>query len=156
MKKIKLFIAVILICVAGNLSALDGLFFGVGPEVSAYTREGVAVGGSLVAGLELNPQFATGLKLDYFYDLDTVNAMDAQAFFRYSLPLMGLFLQAEAGLVAFFEHGETFPSFSAGLSAGWRYKLSQDLFIEPAVRFGYPNIWAVGILAGYKFSLGKD
>ena len=152
--KQKLFVLLIFICMASNLSALEGLFTGAGFETGAFTRRGAAIGGGLMAGYEINPHFSAGLRMALLHDLDTITTLNIQGFFRYQLPLPidGFFAQAEAGIVMFFEAGETFPAFSAGLAAGWRFSFTDNWFMEPVLRFGYPYMWGFGVMAGYRFS----
>jgi len=163
MKKCTVFSGLFLLCLAVRLPASDSfsskvLFIGFRPEVNAHTREVVAAGGGFLFGFDLNQYFATGLRIGFFHNMDTVATLEPQAFFRYYIPwkqwppdLGGFFVQAEAGYVAYFEYGETFHAFSGGLSAGWRSVITKNWVMEPAVRFGYPYIWGVGITAGYRF-----
>ncbi|MCL2761805.1 MAG: hypothetical protein FWD36_01170 [Treponema sp.] len=152
--KQKIFIAVVLCCVAVSLPAMDNLFIGFSPELSAHTRSGFAVGGGLLIGLDLSSQFAAGVKLAYFSDMDTVTSLDTQAFFRYNLPLPvnGFFAQAEAGLVIYTEFEETFPAVAGGLAAGYHFDFNDKLFMEAAGRFGYPYMWGAGLLIGIRIA----
>ena len=138
--------------------ALDTLFIGFGPEVNGHSRKGAALGLNLIFGMDFDTYFATGLKTSFSHDFDTVNVWNFQLFFRYYLPWLrsavpvsGFFVQAETGGLLAFEDNEIFPTFSAGISAGWRYNLPRNWYIEPAVRFGYPHIWGLEITAGYRF-----
>jgi len=145
-----------------TIHAIDALFIGFGPEVNGYSRKGAALGVNVVFGMEFDTCFTTGLSTGFSHDLGTVSVWNFQLLFRYylpwlrsSVPVGGFFVQAESGGILAFEHGENFPTFSAGISAGWRYNLPRNWYIEPAVRFGYPHIWGLGITAGYRFYL-KD
>ena len=154
----KLLCTIAVIFLAGNAFALDSVFVGIGPEVNAHTRNGAALGGSFLAGIDLNKHFATGVKFGYSNNLDTVSCIEPQAFFRYSppLPLPGrIFLQAEAGSVIYFEFKEAYPAFSGGLALGWRFNFGGNWFAEPAFRGGYPYKWAFGAIAGYSFPIGQ-
>ena len=149
----------LLLCAIGSLSAIDidDLFVGAGLELNAHTRERLAAGAGLVAGIDFNSMFAMGLKFYFSHNFDTVGALEPLAFFRYYLPLNmplgNLFVQAEAGSVIYFEYGKAYPAFSGGLSAGWRFDLPKNWYVEPAVRGGYPFAFGVGVTAGYKFNL---
>ena len=159
--KIRLLCIVLLLCLTVNIyaeetsstSTPNAIFVGLGPEVNANTRKGMAIGGVFTGGYEISSQFAVGLKTAYSHNLDTISALEPLAFFRYYLPLVpvGPFLQVEAGSAIYFEHGESHPSFSGGLSAGWRFDFLQDLYVEPALRLGYPHMWGIGVTVGYKF-----
>jgi len=151
--KQKILIFLVFLCVASNLSALEGLFTGAGFETGAFTRRGAAIGGGLMAGYEINPQFSAGLIMALLHDLDTITTLNIQGFFRYQLPLPidGFFAQAETGIALFFESNETFPAFSIGLAGGWRFNFTQNWFAESLLRFGYPYMWGFGVMAGYRF-----
>jgi len=147
------------IIIAPGVYALDGIFFGLNPEANAHTRdtrEGVSLGSGFILGFDLNSRFSTGIKASYFNNLDTLGLAEGQAFFRY-YPWQrpgntgGLFVQAEAGSVIYFENKEIFPWVSGGLSVGWRFNIGKNWFLEPVARAGYPYIWGGGITAGLKF-----
>ena len=154
----------LLFFLACNLFALDffppvGGFVGIGPEVNALTRNGIAVGGVLLTGLDLNSQFSVGQRTAFFHNLDTVSALELLVFFRYYLPWLhipkeidGPFVQAEIGGIILFEHKEAFPAFSGGLSAGWRFNFGNYWYVEPALRLGTPHIWGIGLTAGIRFN----
>jgi len=137
-------------------------FAGLGPEINGYARMGFSLGGALMLGLDLNGHFSTGLKTAFFDNFDTVSSFETLLFFRYYLPWLrlpkstdGPFAQAEAGSVVLFERGnhknlEAFPSFSGGLSAGWRFNFGKNWYVEPAARAGYPYIWGVSVTAGIR------
>ena len=156
MKKILLLLALFLI-LTGSLFALDGAFVGLGAELNACSREGVAAGGVLSFGLDINQLFAAGVKTAFSHNMDTVAVLEPAAFFRFYLPLSfrGPFVQGEAGAAVFFEDGETFPVFSGGLAVGWRIPLGKNWYVEPAARGGYPYMWAVSVTAGFKWDINK-
>ena len=147
----KIFVIILLFAACG-LHAFDGFYIGLSPEAGAYTRHGAAVGGGMALGVAINPQFAAGLTASVFHNLDTVLSVDPKVFFRYYIPLpaYGLFVQAEAGCIVFFEFNEAFPAFSGSLSAGWRFNFAKNWYAEPAARFGYPFIWGAGVSAGVR------
>ena len=150
-------------------------FVGIGPEVNAYTRDGAAIGGSLVLGMDINRQFAAGIRSGFFHDTETISTWDVQGFFRYYLPFLhnpdsasGPFVQAEIGAAIAFESPcpfcensdcgeEVNPSFSAVGTVGWRFNLPQNFYVEPALRFGLPHAWAIMTTVGLRFSVsGKS
>ena len=151
----------VLLFAAGNLCAQTGIFTGMGVEANANTREGAALGGSLTVGLDINDIFAAGVKTTFSSNMDTVSTLELAGFFRYyfsrilPLPLGVLFAQPELGVSLFFEEGETYPAFYGGLAAGWRVNVWEGLYLEPAVRFGYPCIWGVGLSVVYMFDIKK-
>jgi len=160
----KLLIMCLMLCIGSALFAndsivdnIDGMFAGAGAEVNANSREGVALGGVLSFGVDFFQQFAGGLKLTFSHNLDETSALEPQAFFRFYLPLQfetgDFFVQADMGAVVLFEDGSAYPSFSGGLTAGWRYVIVQNIYIEPHLRVGYPFIWGAGISAGMKIPI---
>ena len=146
----------LLLLSAGNLYAQAGFFAGLGIEGNANTREGAALGGGLTLGLDINDIFAAGAKVSFSSNMDTVTTLEPVAFFRYyflPLPLGILFLQAELGVSLFFEDGETYPAFDAGLAVGWRFLVWEGIYLEPMFRGGYPFAWGIGLSVGYQFDL---
>ena len=160
MKKIVL---CLILCNAGFLFAQekfipDAFFAGVGPETNLYTRSGSALGGNLIFGLDLNEHFSAGFKLGFYHNFKTVETREPVVFFRYYLPLFqkwvnkALFAQIELGSITFFETSYApVTVVSTGFAAGWRFNLPYNYFVEPALRFGYPYMWAINVTAGYTF-----
>jgi hypothetical protein len=132
-----------------GVNALDGIFIGVGAEANANTREGVAAGGGLSFGFDLNRQFTLGFKAVYSNNFDTVANVEPAAFFRMYL-FSGLFAQVEAGGSFFFEDNEVYPAPYGGLTAGWQFLLGEKFFLEPFARGGYPIAWSVGVNFGMR------
>ena len=142
---------------AAGLSALPGISIGLGVEGNANTRENFALGGGLSVLLDVSRDLAAGIKTTFSYDFSTVGAWETAALFRYYLPLdtIGPFIQAEAGCIVFFEHGEVFPAFSGGVRTGWRFSFDRNWYVEPSIRGGYPFMWGAGIVAGLKLGAAQ-
>ena len=144
-----------------GLFAQDDWFAGASTEINGQTRWGAAIGGGLLFGYDLDYRYAVGLKASYFNNLVTVSCVETDAIFRFYLPWdffsfsleNKFYIQAEAGLIVFFEYGKSFPAFSGGLTLGWRFKFGEKWFLEPAIRCGYPHIWGVNVTAGMNFSI---
>jgi len=156
---IKKFLALcLLFCVTFSLFAreasggigLENTHIGAGAEVNANTREGAAIGGALSFGIDFGKQFAAGLRVIFSHDTESIFTVEPLAFFRYYLPLkiQGFFVQAEMGTSVFLEDDKSYPAFSIGAAAGWRYKFTDMFYIEPYARAGYPFIWGAGLTAG--------
>jgi hypothetical protein len=129
-----------------NVCAYDGIFAGFGAEANAYSHEGAAAGGKLLFGIDLNGYLTAGLKTGFSHNFDTVGVLEPLAFFRYYLPMLkGPFVEAQAGMAFFFEDGKTYPAFSGGLAAGWRFAFGKDWYLEPSLRGGYPFAWSAGL-----------
>ena len=147
----------LVLCTTGSIYALDNLFAGAGAEANANTRKGMAAGGVLSLGADINKIFSAGLNMTFSHNFSTVFTLEPRAFFRYYLPLgiNGFFAQAELGTALFFEDGSAYPAFSGGLAAGWRCFVNEKFYIEPYVRGGYPFIWGIGFTAGMRLPLKK-
>jgi hypothetical protein len=151
-----------LLCVAGfilatgSLYALDAWNIGAAMELNANSRKGVATGGGVLFDLEIDKRFTAGIKTSFFSNMSTLNTLELQGLFRYYLPLpvTGAFVQAETGMSIFFEQGGGFPAFLGGITAGWRIFPGKNWYLEPALRFGYPFIWAIGFGGGMRFEIG--
>jgi len=139
---------------AGSIFAYENtnnnMFFGIGGEANANTREGAAIGGAFSFGLEFAGSFAAGLRVIFSNDIKSIFTIEPLAFFRYNLPLgiSGFFVQAEMGASFFLEDNKGYPAFSVGAAAGWRFKITEMFYIEPYARAGYPFIWGAGLNAG--------
>ena len=156
--KTALFLCFLLIALP--LSALDGAFIGISPEVNGYTRTELALGGALLLGFDLGPNVAIGQKTGFYHDTNILSALEIQGFFRYKLPWLrmpnansGPFLQAEAGCTFLIEENENFPMFSGSGSLGWRFSFGRSLYAEPVFRAGYPFIWGAGLTIGIRFAM---
>jgi hypothetical protein len=143
-------------CVSPLFAEQETAFFaGLGPEVNMNTREGSAMGGSLVAGYQFNRSMAAGVKTTFSSNMNALSTMEGAGFFRMYMPLgwSAPFVQGEIGASVFVENSESFPAFSGGFAAGWRFNLGKNWYIEPTIRGGYPYIWGGGILAGLRFAV---
>jgi len=137
-----------------------GLYAALLAEGSGYTRHSVAFGGGVILGGSFNGK-GVGISLLYAQDAEKFIFLEALAHFRYYLSFLshakintGLFLQAEGGIVLFsYEQFEMSGHLTpvAGLSAGWRFPLGTQWYIEPAIHGGYPYIFGAGLSAGMRF-----
>ena len=127
-------------------------------ETIGYSREGIAFGGGLIIGAG-DDGFAIGLKLLYATDSESSNTLELNFFIRYYLlspdDHSGLFLQLNGGPVVFnYEEAAGIPSetsnISFGFTVGWRFPFGEHLFVEPAIRCGYPYILGAGVSAGFR------
>ena len=115
---------------------------------------GVHTGGDY----NINDMFTAGLNLNFsFSDLF---AFEAAGFFRWYflriLPkvpgfLRNIFVQADLGVWAGNDSHTKAAKFLGGGSAGIRFRLPGNFYIEPYGRFGYPFLFGVGVTAGYRF-----
>jgi len=151
----KLLVLCIFLSISAGLYAqvgnvFDDFFLSAGPELNANTREGAAIGGSVIFGTDFLKIFAGGLRVIISNNFGEITTIEPLLFFRFYPPLgiKGLFAQLELGASLFLEGGGVYPAFSAGLSAGWRFSLTEKFYIEPYIRGGYPFAWGIGITAG--------
>ena len=106
----------------------------------------------------INDMFAAGLNLNFSFS--DFFAFEAAGFFRWyflrGMPkaigfLRNIFAQADLGLWAGNDIHSEAVKFLGGVSAGIRFKLPGNFYIEPYARFGYPFLFGVGVTAGYRF-----
>jgi hypothetical protein len=137
-------------------------FVGLGPEINANSREGIAASFNLSLGLDFGRSFGAGLMTGLSDNFDNLSTLEFRAFFRYYLATevsalsgfagnTGPFVQAEFGTSIFFEKETTTPAFLTGLTLGWRFPINANTYIEPALRGGYPTLWGLGVAIGGAF-----
>ena len=139
-----------LFCLPPKLSAMEGLFAGLGTEINANSVNEPAISGGLVLGFDLYPHWALGFKASYSHNMNDTSVLEPQALFRYYLaPLCrGPFAQAEAGCSIIFAPDSTYPVFTGAWAMGWRFNLASIGYLEPALRIGYPFLWGLNLTAG--------
>jgi len=154
----------------GHAAAQDdeGYKWGVNAGVEMNMNSGnhyelhniAALGFGIHTGGEYNiyDMFAAGLNLNFSFS--DFFAFEAAGFFRWyflrGLPkatgfLRNIFAQADLGLWAGNDIHSEAVKFLGGASAGVRFKLPGNFYIEPYARFGYPFLFGVGATAGYRF-----
>jgi len=154
----------------GHAAAQDdeGYIWGVNAGVEMNMNSGnhyelhniAALGFGIHTGGEynINDMFAAGLNLNFSFS--DFFAFEAAGFFRWyflrGLPkaagfLKNIFAQADLGLWAGNDIYSEAVKFLGGVSAGIRFKLPGNFYIEPYARFGYPFLFGVGVTAGYRF-----
>jgi len=140
-----------LICLPLGVSALEGLFAGLGTEINGNSVNEPAISASLVLGLDLHPHWGLGLKASYSHNMDDTSVLEPQALLRYYLaPLCrGPYAQAEAGCSIIFATSNTHPVLTGAWAMGWRFNLTTKGYLEPALRIGYPFFWGLNLTAGF-------
>jgi len=140
-----------------------GGFIGAGPEINGHTYSGFSAGAALLAGLELDDIFSAGLRLGYYHNFGIISSLEPMVFFRFNLPWFhfsnpddAFFVQAETGLINYLEreyynHLQVHHSLVGGISIGLRFNFLEYLYVEPALRFGYPHIWSFNVTTGFRF-----
>jgi len=134
------------------------LFVALLAEGLGYSRYNVAFGGGILFGGSWDGK-GVGLRLFYAQDAEDFIFLEALAHMRFYLSReknnTGIFLQAEVGIV-FFSYEELeitdYCSFVGGISAGWRFMIYKQWYIEPFIHVGYPYIFGAGFSAGFKFN----
>jgi hypothetical protein len=154
MKKALSFIALALL-LAANAPAQDRSFSsGLGMEANVYSENGTA-GGFVMAGdfTFLKLPFAVGISLAASTNGKGNGVLEPQAMFRwYFLSGMdGFFAQADLGLAAVMEEGESKTNLLTGLRAGYRWNFLEAAYLEPYGRFGYPFFWGLGLMMGLRY-----
>ena len=154
----------------GHAAAQDdeGYIWGVNAGVEMNMNSGnhyelhniAALGFGIHTGGEynINDMFAAGLNLNFSFS--DFFAFEAAGFFRWyflrGLPkaagfLKNIFAQADLGVWIGNDIYSEAVKFLGGVSAGVRFKLPGNFYIEPYARFGYPFLFGVGVTAGYRF-----
>jgi len=127
-------------------------------EVTGYGRNSPAIGGGLTMGY--GDGVSIGLRGMYSATRENLNSIELAVFMRFypSGPeaRQGLFIQLNGGTVMYArDNSAYFPALSgdisAGIAVGWRFLLGTRLYLEPAVRAGYPYIAGAGM--GIAFQL---
>jgi hypothetical protein len=166
---------------AETTESSTSFFVGLGPEINANSREGIAASFNLSLGLDFSRSFGAGLMTGLSDDFDKLSTLEFRAFFRYYIAAevsflsgfaaskqpgihalactetscfagnTGPFVQAEFGTSIFFEKNATTPAFLSGLTLGWRFPINANTYIEPALRGGYPTLWGIGVSIGGAF-----
>ena len=132
-----------------SLSAVDGVFAGVGIERNMNSREGHASGGGLYLGLDLDPRFGLGIKSVFsstFNYLD-IGVLETALLLRFYPQGRRFFLQTEIGYFLLFDDYTKIWSLR-GLDFGWQF-INNNIYLEPIIRFGYPFLYGVGLNIGF-------
>jgi len=128
---------------------------GAGVELNMNSREDVAGAIGVISRFDANitPNLALGANLGMsFSDLTT---LEAGALFRWYI-FSGLFVEADGGIWFATNRDSTVDDdfanfrFMGGAKAGMRIPLSRNIYIEPAVRAGYPFMLGAGVMAGIR------
>jgi len=144
----------------GESSGRKGADFwiGIGGEVSMYSYLGLAYGGSFALGYGSGSSI--GLKATWFFNEEGIDTLELNLLLRLYFfgrdAYSGPFIQLLGGPSLYNRSGNfSVPStsgmFSAGLGFGWRFVFFDRLYVEPAVRGGYPYVLGAGISAGIRF-----
>jgi hypothetical protein len=134
------------------------LFVALFAESMGYSRYNITAGCGIVFGGSLDGK-GIGLRLLYVQDAENFIFFETIAHIRLYLSPekdnTGIFLQAEGGIVLFsYEKFEItgYSSFVGGISAGWRFMMNNQWYIEPFIRGGYPYIFGAGFSTGFRFN----
>jgi hypothetical protein len=121
-------------------------------ETGLYGAENPSFGGGLAVGY--GNTMAFGIRAVYWGDMGEVRALELNVLVRHyffsTAKHPGFFIQFSGGPVII-TNPTTAATISAGLSAGWRFHLGQNFFIEPVIRGGYPYFVTGGLSAGVRF-----
>jgi hypothetical protein len=136
-----------------------------GIETSGLSPEGASFNLVYLGDFRILPNFSFGLKGGFYFARKNVFTIETLLFGRwYIFParasgkwyrkLLDIFVQAGVGTDAFFRDND--PILSRALpvfdiSGGARIPLPLHLYVEPFIRFGYPSLFGIGVLAGFHF-----
>jgi len=130
-------------------------------EVSLYGRQSPSIGAGAALGSDGVVALGLSCLYAFSYEDNSVYALEITALVRvYVLGFKnnkttGLFVQFNGGPVLLSDKKDIkiptqIGTFSLGLSAGWRFPLGNYLYIEPAIRGGYPYKVGAGVSAGIR------
>jgi len=130
-----------------------GFFIAPLTEFTGHGREKPSLGAGFALGAD--DGVAVGFRCLFTYELNNegANALELTVFLRWylrgALAYSGPFIQLTAGTVLYaINESVSIPShagtISAGIGFGWRVPMGKYLFLEPAVRFGYPYRYGAG------------
>ena len=150
-KLLKLFVICYLFVNCSLLYALDSFFAGIGNELNGNSYIGMVTSIDLTLGLDINRTFCIAVKTAYHHDMNYVSTIEPRLLLRLYLTPANIrpFIQTEIGAVAITAADSNYYNFSAGITAGCRFTMTRLLYIEPALRLGYPYLWGAGITAGF-------
>jgi hypothetical protein len=150
---LKLIVWFLLFAVCGRLNAFDGFIAGFGNEVNGNSHLGMVISVDLSFRMELNRYLSIGAKTAYHHDFDLVTIIEPRLLLRYSLTKDRFcpFIQTETGSVIILIDSDIYYILSAGITTGFRINMIKPIFLEPALRVGYPYLWGVGITVGLVF-----
>ncbi|MCL1813864.1 MAG: hypothetical protein FWG29_10155 [Treponema sp.] len=138
-------------------SASPDFFIAPLAEIVGYSRIGPSFGAGFALGA--GNGVAIGARFLYCADTESVYTMEITVFMRFYIQgadvCTGPFAQLNAGASIFnHEHSVSPPTevgaLSAGVAAGWRFLLAERWYVEPALRFGYPYMFGVGVAFAYR------
>ena len=134
-------------------AAKSGFFAGAGSELNnnSSRKTSTAMGGNVILGYDMNKSFALGVNTIYSYDMEEVSTLESMLMFRYYLPAMSSFLQAEAGGALSETDGKKTKVPLGGLTAGVHLEMQDRWYLEPTLRGSYPFTLGAGVTLGKKF-----
>ena len=161
-----IFIAFLFILAPLSAQQRENIFIAPITEVNGYGWNSAAYGGGLTIGAGTGG--ALGLNLLYAADSEYFSFMEIQFFARAYIygknAYSGPFVQIGLGPVIYTDispeagagdQNEGYGSFSAGLTAGWRFLTGRFIYIEPAVRLGYPYLAGVSLSIGAQMNTSR-
>ncbi|MCL1958505.1 MAG: hypothetical protein FWF68_02775 [Spirochaetes bacterium] len=133
-------------------------WLGVGGETAFYSAKGLSYGYNFALGYGSGSSI--GLKGSFFSNGENLKVFEVDILLRFYTfgknAYNGPFIQILGGASLInYEDVLKIPSstgiLNLGLGFGWRYVYFNRLYLEPAIRFGYPYFMDLGISAGIRF-----
>ena len=144
--------------VSAQEGAKQDFFAATFGEAVGYGYNEIAYGGGLIIGGGTGG--ALGLRILYAQDNENISFLEVNVLARLYVfgrdAFSGPFVQLSAGPVIYADKNPDrsgYGNISAGLSAGWRFLLGKNFFVEPALRIGYPYLIGGGLSAGARWGL---
>lgn len=133
---------------------------GAGVEVSKNSLEFIAPAASASFDYALARKIVLGARIVMSYDVhekdNSLFSMETLASARFYLvspsgePVTGLFVEALIGASILFVNSEATGCLNFGGASGFR-KTFGSIYLEPALRFGYPYMFGASLSAGLRF-----
>jgi len=143
---------------SNQINVKNDFWIGFGADTAFYGPSGLAYGGHLTFGYGSGSSI--GLNGSFFVAGDNFNLLELDLLLRFYFfgkdAYWGPFVQIIGGaaLINFIDEF-SIPSntgiINAGVSFGWRFVFFNRLFVEPAIRVGYPYFLRMGVSAGVRF-----
>ncbi|WP_461257932.1 hypothetical protein [Treponema sp. R80B11-R83G3] len=151
----KIILLAVLVLAGMNLYAQENkAALGIGLEWNMNSRKDFGGGAAFGFDYTLPRSLALGLNFCASYNFTNAVVFEVADMIRWYFMgkgHTGFFLQADLGAFLMLEDGELSPYFLGGLRGGYRLPLGSSFYLEPYGRIGYPFIFGIGVMTGYKF-----
>ena len=153
MKKALIIMVLVFILGISSFAQDKKIAFGYGVEMNLNAEDGNAGGAILSFDVNLFQRFATGVSVTMSGDSYDNGVLETAIIGRgyFSSFHKGFFIQGDLGLsVINLRDEKTFFEPLFGIQGGYRLVIGEFFFAEPHIRVGYPFVFGIGIVAGFR------